>query len=48
MDNEIARMAKYILRGIPTNDETLMVDEIIEVGVRGGLSLEDEHPQADA
>ena len=32
MDNEIARMAKYILRGIPTNDETLMVDEIIEVG----------------
>ena len=32
LDNEIARMAKYILRGIPTNDETLMVDEIIEVG----------------
>ena len=32
MDNEIARMVKYILRGIPTNDETLMVDEIIEVG----------------
>ena len=32
MDNEIARMAKFILRGIPTNDETLMVDEIIEVG----------------
>ena len=32
MDNEIARMAKYVLRGIPTNDATLMVDEIIEVG----------------
>ncbi len=32
MDNEIARMVKYILRGIPTNDETLMVDEICEVG----------------
>ena len=32
MDNDIARIAKYILRGIPTNDETLMVDEIIEVG----------------
>lgn len=32
MDNEIARIAKYILRGIPTNDATLMVDEIIEVG----------------
>ena len=32
MDNEIARMVKYILRGIPTNDATLMVDEIREVG----------------
>jgi trimethylamine--corrinoid protein Co-methyltransferase len=32
MDNEIARMVKYVLRGIPTNDETLMVDEICEVG----------------
>jgi len=32
MDNEIARITKYILRGIPTNDATLMVDEIIEVG----------------
>lgn len=32
MDNEIARMCKYILGGIPTNDETLMVDEIHAVG----------------
>jgi trimethylamine--corrinoid protein Co-methyltransferase len=32
MDNEIARMIKYVLRGIPTNDATLMVDEIIAVG----------------
>ena len=32
MDNDIARICKYILRGIPTNDDTLMVDEIIEVG----------------
>lgn len=32
MDNDIARICKYVLRGIPTNDETLMVDEIIEVG----------------
>jgi trimethylamine--corrinoid protein Co-methyltransferase len=32
IDDEIARIAKYILRGIPTNDATLMVDEIIEVG----------------
>jgi trimethylamine--corrinoid protein Co-methyltransferase len=32
MDNDIARICKFILRGIPTNDATLMVDEIIEVG----------------
>jgi len=32
MDNDIARIIKYALRGIPTNDATLMVDEIIEVG----------------
>ena len=32
MDNDIARMCKYILGGIPTNDATLMVDEIVAVG----------------
>jgi trimethylamine--corrinoid protein Co-methyltransferase len=32
MDNDIARMVKYILRGIPTSDATLMVDEIVDVG----------------
>jgi trimethylamine--corrinoid protein Co-methyltransferase len=32
MDNDIARMVKYILGGIPTNDATLMVDEIVAVG----------------
>jgi trimethylamine--corrinoid protein Co-methyltransferase len=32
MDNEIARMIKYCLRGIPTNDTTLMIDEIVAVG----------------
>jgi trimethylamine--corrinoid protein Co-methyltransferase len=32
MDNETARMVKYILGGIPTNDATLMVDEIVAVG----------------
>ena len=32
MDNDIARIIKYALGGIPTNDATLMVDEIIEVG----------------
>jgi len=28
MDNEIARMCKYVIGGIPVNDATLMVDEI--------------------
>lgn len=32
MDNEWARMNKFVLRGIPVNDETLMVDEILAVG----------------
>ena len=32
MDNDIARICKFALRGVPTNDATLMVDEIIEVG----------------
>ncbi len=32
MDNDIARICKYILGGIPTNDATLMVDEIVAVG----------------
>lgn len=32
MDNEIARMIKFVLRGIPVNDATLMVDEIHAVG----------------
>ena len=38
MDNEIARMIKYIVGGIPVDDETLMVDEIDEVGVRSATS----------
>jgi len=32
MDNDIARICKFVLKGVPTNDATLMVDEIIEVG----------------
>jgi trimethylamine--corrinoid protein Co-methyltransferase len=32
MDNEFARMNKYVIRGIPVTDETLMVDEIHAVG----------------
>ncbi len=33
MDNEFARMIKYLVQGIPVNDETLAVDVIKEVGV---------------
>jgi trimethylamine--corrinoid protein Co-methyltransferase len=32
MDNEFARMNKYVIRGIPVSDATLMVDEIHAVG----------------
>jgi trimethylamine--corrinoid protein Co-methyltransferase len=32
MDNEIARMIKYAVKGIPVNDETLSVDITKEVG----------------
>jgi trimethylamine--corrinoid protein Co-methyltransferase len=33
MDNEFARMIKYIVQGIAVNDETLAVDVIKEIGV---------------
>jgi trimethylamine--corrinoid protein Co-methyltransferase len=33
MDNEFARMIKFVLRGIPVNVETLAVDAIHEVGI---------------
>ncbi len=33
MDNEFAKMIKYVVQGIPVNDETLAVDVICEVGV---------------
>jgi trimethylamine--corrinoid protein Co-methyltransferase len=33
MDNEFARMIKYVVQGIPVNDETLAVDVIREIGV---------------
>jgi trimethylamine--corrinoid protein Co-methyltransferase len=32
MDNEFIGMVKYVLKGIPVNDETLAVDVIREVG----------------
>jgi trimethylamine--corrinoid protein Co-methyltransferase len=33
MDNEFARMIKFLVQGIPVNDETLAVDVIKEIGV---------------
>ena len=33
MDNEFARMIKYLVQGIPVNDETLAVDVIREIGI---------------
>ena len=41
MDAEIARMVKRIVNGIPVNDETLGVDDIVAVGAFSDfLSLE--------
>ena len=41
LDNEIARMVKHVLRGIPVNDDTLLVDDIARVGAFGDfLSLQ--------
>lgn len=31
-DNEIARMIRYVIEGIPVNDETLSVEAIKEIG----------------
>ena len=33
MDNEFARMIKYLVQGIPVNDETLAVEVIKKTGV---------------
>jgi trimethylamine--corrinoid protein Co-methyltransferase len=33
IDNEIAEMIKYAVKGIPVNDETLAVDVITEMGI---------------
>ncbi len=42
VDNEIARMVRKVLAGIPVNDETLAVDVIRRVGT-GGHFLMEEH-----
>jgi trimethylamine--corrinoid protein Co-methyltransferase len=44
IDNELARMMKYVLGGIPVRDETLAVDVIAEIGPFGDfLSHEDTY-----
>jgi len=41
MDNEIARMIKHVVNGIPVDDETLAVEDIAGVGPFGDfLSLD--------
>ena len=41
MDNEIARMIKHVVAGIPVDDETLAVEDIAKVGAFGDfLSLD--------
>jgi trimethylamine:corrinoid methyltransferase-like protein len=49
MDNEIARMIKFAVAGIPVTDDSLAVDEIIGVGPLGDfLSLRTGRPWAGA
>jgi len=41
MDNELIKMIRMVVMGIPVNDETLMVDDIVKVGAFGDyLSLD--------
>jgi trimethylamine--corrinoid protein Co-methyltransferase len=41
MDNEIARMIKFAVGGIPVTDETMAIDDIAKVGAFGDfLSLD--------
>jgi len=42
VDNEIAKMVRKILEGIPVDDETMAVDVIRSVGA-GGHFLQEEH-----
>lgn len=42
IDNEIAKMVRKIIGGIPVNDETMAVDVIRSVGC-GGHFLQEEH-----
>lgn len=41
MDDEFISMVKYVLKGIPVNDETLAVDVIREIGPHGHFLAHD-------
>lgn len=41
VDNEIAKMVRRVVAGIPVNDETLAVDVIRKVGAGGHFLVED-------
>jgi trimethylamine--corrinoid protein Co-methyltransferase len=41
MDNEFAKMIKFLLQGIPVNDETLAVDVMREVGIGKDFLIHD-------
>lgn len=41
MDDEFISMVKYVLKGIPVNDETLAVDVIREIGPQGNFLAHD-------
>ena len=50
IDDEFVGMVKYVLRGIPVNDETLAVDVIREIGPHGHFLAHDhtfEHMKTD-
>lgn len=41
VDNEMAKMVRKVIEGIPVNDETLAVDVIRKVGAGGHFLMED-------
>ena len=42
MDNDLIGLVKYMLKGVPVNDETLALDVIREVGI-GGTFIDRNH-----
>ena len=45
MDNEFARMIKFVCKGIPVNDEMLAADVIHEIGIGKDFLGHDQHLQ---